>query len=109
MHRLVLQTHPFESSVQPSPAFHLFDSAVCLGAMIPKRWAKRAVTRNALKRQIYAASASLEHQFLCAAYLVRLRAEFSRHLFPSASSESLKTAARVELADLIKIGLQAKG
>ncbi|MCL6549302.1 MAG: ribonuclease P protein component, partial [Alicyclobacillus sp.] len=26
-----------------------------LGAVIPKRWARRAVTRNALKRQIYAA------------------------------------------------------
>src|SRR6185369_10675076 len=27
-----------------------------VGALVPKRWAKRAVTRNAIKRQIYAVS-----------------------------------------------------
>jgi ribonuclease P protein component len=26
---------------------------VWLGALVPKRWAKRAVTRNAIKRQVY--------------------------------------------------------
>jgi ribonuclease P protein component len=30
---------------------------VWLGAMVPKRWARRAVTRNAIKRQIYAVTA----------------------------------------------------
>ena len=28
--------------------------------MVPKRWAKRAVTRNAIKRQIYNVSAAFE-------------------------------------------------
>ena len=31
---------------------------IWLGAMVPKRWAKRAVTRNAIKRQIYTVTAS---------------------------------------------------
>ena len=109
MHRLDTKLQPSESSAQTLHALPLFDNAVWLGAMIPKRWAKRAVTRNALKRQVYVVGASLERQFSCAAYLVRLRAEFSRQLFQSASSESLKTAARLELVDLIKMGLQAKG
>ena len=76
--------------------------------MVPKRWAKRAVTRNTLKRQIYAVGAGLEHGLSCAAYLIRLRAEFSRQLFPSASSEALKAAVRAELVDLTKTGLEAR-
>ena len=76
--------------------------------MVPKKWAKRAVTRNALKRQIYTIGANLEQQFSCAAYLIRMRAEFSRQAFPSASSDALQAAARVELIDLIKAGLRAK-
>ena len=31
-----------------------------LGAMVPKRWARRAVTRNAIKRQIYTVGATFE-------------------------------------------------
>jgi RNase P protein component len=31
-----------------------------IGALIPKRWAKRAVTRNAIKRQIYTVSQQFE-------------------------------------------------
>ena len=35
-----------------------------IGAMVPKRWAKRAVTRNAIKRQIYTVSTSLQHDLM---------------------------------------------
>ena len=109
MHRLAVQPQLSDLNVHLSPSIPLFGNEVCLGAMIPKRWAKRAVTRNTLKRQIYAVGASLEHQFSCAAYLVRLRSEFSRQLFASASSESLKGAARAELVDLINMGLRPEG
>ena len=44
-----------------------------IGAMVPKRWAKRAVTRNAIKRQIYAVSAGFSHIFPKVAFVVRLR------------------------------------
>ena len=73
-----------------------------LGAMAPKRWAKRAVTRNAIKRQIYTVSASLEPLALPAAFLVRLRREFSGKDYPSASSTVLKQAVRAELLALLQ-------
>ena len=71
-----------------------------LGAMVPKRWAKRAVTRNAIKRQIYAVSSTAEPSLRVAAHLVRLRAGFDRKQFPSATSDALKRAVRTELQEL---------
>jgi len=70
--------------------------------MAPKRWAKRAVTRNAIKRQIYTVSASLKHFPPPAAYLIRLRREFSRKDYPSANSTALKEAVRAELLMLMQ-------
>ena len=72
------------------------------GAMAPKRWAKRAVTRNVIKRQIYTVSASLTQLPQPAAFLVRLRREFSREDYPSATSTSLKEAVRAELLVLMQ-------
>jgi ribonuclease P protein component len=74
-----------------------------VGAMVPKRWARRAVTRNAIKRQIHAVTAvaseaSLPH----AAHVVRLRAGFDRRQFASASSDKLKMAVRAELRLLLE-------
>lgn len=86
----------------------LFEAGVWLGAMTPKRWAKRAVTRNAIKRQIYAVGACLNSSCVPAAYLVRLRQEFSRQSFPSASSKALQAAVRLELVELLQRGLQPK-
>ena len=74
--------------------------AVWLGAMVPKRWAKRAVTRNTIKRQIYNVSIQFESMLPVAAHVVRLRSAFDRTLFPSASSEELKHALRTELEQL---------
>jgi ribonuclease P protein component len=85
----------------PSPAvFSVTD--IWMGAMVPKRWAKRAVTRNAIKRQIYTVSSSLQHDVPQAAFLVRLRREFSRQEFASASSPALKEAVRTELLALMQ-------
>ncbi len=71
-----------------------------LGAMVPKKWARRAVTRNAIKRQIYAAGMVFEEQLPVAAHVVRLRSTFDRKQFPSATSEALKIAVREELEQL---------
>ncbi len=77
-----------------------------LGTMTPKRWAKRAVTRNAIKRQIYQVSTDLTFQPPPAAYVVRLAAGFDKAVFPSATSQALKTAVRQELVQLFeKAGL----
>ena len=76
-------------------------SDVWLGPLIPKRWAKRAVTRNAIKRQIFNVARDFESVLPLGAYVVRLRTEFLRKQFPSASSESLKQAVRVEVGQLL--------
>ena len=76
-------------------------SDVWLGPLIPKRLAKRAVTRNAIKRQIFNVVRDFESVLPLGAYVVRLRTEFVRKQFPSASSESLKQAVRVELGHLL--------
>ena len=68
--------------------------------MVPKRWAKRAVTRNAIKRQIYNVSPQFQHSLPAHAHLVRLRTAFDRTQFVSASSLALKAAVRAELLDL---------
>lgn len=78
-----------------------------IGAMVPKRWAKRAVTRNAIKRQIYTVSADFLHQYPQAAFVVRLRRDFSRTEFVSASSERLKQAVRAEVQALMQAGAKA--
>ena len=81
------------------PLFH--PQAVWLGAMVPKRWARRAVTRNTIKRQIYA-SAQFEVRLPSAAHVVRLRSEFDRKQFISATSTLLKQAVRLELEQLFE-------
>ncbi len=68
--------------------------------MVPKRWAKRAVTRNAIKRQIYQVSTQFEPSLPVGAYLVRLRASFDASVFVSATSPALRKAVRQELGQL---------
>ena len=72
-----------------------------LGVLIPKRWAKRAVTRNIIRRQIYEVARAGESALPQAAMVVRLRSEFSRKQFVSATSEPLKRAVRAELQQLL--------
>jgi ribonuclease P protein component len=92
-----------ESPAVPGPQAALFSHAcVWLGAMVPKRWAKRAVTRNTIKRQIYNVSAQFEPHLGQAAHVVRLRAGFDRRQFVSATSEALKAAVRAELQSLFE-------
>ncbi len=72
-----------------------------LGVLLPKRWARRAVTRNAIRRQIYETARALAPGLPQAALVVRLRSEFSRKQFLSATSEVLKRAVRAELELLL--------
>jgi ribonuclease P protein component len=72
-----------------------------LGVLLPKRWAKRAVTRNAIRRQIYEIARHQAASLPQAALVVRLRSEFSRQQFVSATSDALKRAVRAELEQLL--------
>ena len=74
-----------------------------LGAMVPKRWAKRAVTRNAIKRQMINVSTEYAPALPVQAFVLRLRAGFNRAVFVSATSEALKLAVRSELHTLFAI------
>jgi ribonuclease P protein component len=89
---------PGPESTRPQALFAV--DGVWLGAMVPKRWAKRAVTRNAIKRQIYQVSQAFEPRFPQAAHVVRLRSTFDRKVFLSATSEQLKLVVRTELEQL---------
>jgi ribonuclease P protein component len=76
---------------------------VWVGAMVPKRWAKRAVTRNTIKRQIFALSRDYEPALQAAAHVIRLRAAFDKTTFVSATSDALKSAVRSELEQLFSL------
>ena len=101
LHRVPLDA-PIASPTGPESStqalFVVQDSWI--GALVPKRWAKRAVTRNAIKRQIYTVSQGLEPALPQAAHVVRLRTAFDRKHFVSATSEALKQAVRGELQEL---------
>jgi ribonuclease P protein component len=74
----------------------------CIGAVLPKRWARRAVTRNAMKRQIWNVAGSFALRMPVQAYVVRLRTGFDQRVFVSACSDALKTAIRLELQTLFE-------
>lgn len=77
----------------PGPSRHF-------GVVVPKRHARRSVTRSLLKRQIYAAGDRHAAKLRVGLWVVRLRAPFDRAVFPSAASAALRLAARVELESL---------
>jgi ribonuclease P protein component len=87
-----------QSKLVSKPLFAVQDT--WLGVVVPKRWAKRAVTRNTIKRQIYAISTASGCALPVAAHVVRLRAGFDRAEFISATSDKLKIAVRAELQHL---------
>jgi ribonuclease P protein component len=93
----VLHSKALDAGTEGNESETFQERAVWLGAMVPKRWAKRAVTRNTIRRQIYAVSACYEAAFSERAQVVRLRAEFDRALFPSATSQALVSAVKAEL------------
>ncbi|HEX4232717.1 MAG TPA: ribonuclease P protein component [Caldimonas sp.] len=72
-----------------------------VGAVVPKRYAKRAATRSLLKRQIYAATARHRSRLAPGLWIVRLRAPFDPAHFVSAASAALRRAARSELDALL--------
>jgi ribonuclease P protein component len=105
LHRMALPVSPGDASppagprlIQPQALFAVDDC--WLGVLIPRRWARRAVTRNLIRRQIYTVASALEPQMPQAAHVVRLRSGFDRARYPSASSTALKAVVREELQQL---------
>jgi ribonuclease P protein component len=75
-------------------------NACWLGVVVPKRHARRSVTRTLLKRQIRSA-ASAQAGLAPGLWVVRLRSPFDRVAFPSAASDALKVCAGTELAGVL--------
>lgn len=80
-----------------------------LGAMVPKRHARRAVTRNLLKRQIRAVFERHEAALPHGLWLVRLRRVFAPAEFVSARSTPLAETARRELDELLRRARAGRG
>ena len=72
-----------------------------MGCVVPKRHARRAVTRSLLKRQVHGAFERHAGVLPLGLWLVRLRQPFPVSAFPSARSEALRLAARSELDGLL--------
>lgn len=77
-------------------------SLLWVGAVVPKRHARRAVTRSLLKRQIRGAFERHAAALPGGLWLVRLRAPFAPRDYPSAASAALAGAARAELDQLLE-------
>jgi ribonuclease P protein component len=73
------------------------------GAVVPKRHARKAATRNLLRRQIRAAMERHHRMLAHGLWLVRLRAPFDGRCFRSAASGALGAAARDELDLLLTL------
>ena len=76
-------------------------SGLWLGCVVPKRHARRAVTRSLLKRQIRGAFGRHAQALSAGMWLVRLRAPFAVGEFVSARSAALAAAAHDELDRLL--------
>ncbi|WP_397533637.1 ribonuclease P protein component [Roseateles sp.] len=89
-------------NAQPEPSVALAPDRMWLGCVVPKRNAKRSVTRSLMKRQIRSAFGSAAAAALPPGlWVVRLRAPFEPKQFPSAASDALNAAVRAELAELV--------
>jgi ribonuclease P protein component len=73
-----------------------------LGTVVPKRHARRSVTRNLVKRQMREAMNAHAAQLAPGLWVLRLKAPFDRQKFPSAASDALRELARGELGQLLQ-------
>jgi ribonuclease P protein component len=73
-----------------------------LGVVVPKRHARRSVTRSLVKRQMRAALSRHAQVLPGGQWLLRLRQPFPVREFPSAASQALAHAMREELNDLLE-------
>ena len=72
-----------------------------LGMVVPKRHARRSVTRSLMKRQVRLAFTARFMELAKGMWVVRLRAPFDKSVFISAASDKLRQAIRGELDTLM--------
>tara|TARA_B110000259_G_scaffold77458_1_gene90814 strand:+ start:357 stop:782 length:426 start_codon:yes stop_codon:yes gene_type:complete len=96
----VLHTAHFALHVAPVAGVQGLVDEPAIGVVLPKRWAKRAVTRNGMRRHVYMQFEMLATQLPSAAFVVRLKRSFSREHFVSAWSKPLAGAVCEELSQM---------
>jgi ribonuclease P protein component len=79
-----------------------FQGQVWLGCLVPKRHARRAVTRNLIKRHMRGAAERLGSGLPSGLALLRLKQPFPIEQYPSARSAVLAGAVRRELEQLLQ-------
>ena len=89
-----MDTLPASASAQPSSCW--------LGLVVPKRHARRAVTRNLLKRQMRQLMQVHAPALAPGLWVLRLKAPFDRKQFTSPASDGLRSSAHDELALLLQ-------
>lgn len=72
------------------------------GIVVPKRHARKATTRNLLRRQMREAMQRHHAGLASGMWLLRLCRPFDSHRFRSAAPAQLREAARAELEGLLK-------
>lgn len=72
-----------------------------LGTVVPKRHARRSVTRNLIKRQMREVMKAVAPQLPQGLWVLRLKSVFDPKQFPSPASLPLRQAAREEIALLL--------
>lgn len=80
------------------------DCTVWLGCVVPKRHAKRSVTRSMMKRQVRHAlrdQQATEDPLAPGLWVVRLRASFDPQKFVSANSSALQSSVAVEVRTVL--------
>ncbi len=73
-----------------------------LGLVVPKKHARRAVTRNLIRRAMRAALDQAGSSLPAGLWVLRLKAPFDRQQFPSPASVPLLQATRDELRHLLQ-------
>ncbi len=99
-HTAVDETPSAEGGKPADTVAHAAPGGHWLGCVVPKRHARRAVTRSLIKRQIRAVFAEAAGSLPPGLWVVRLRLPVDRKQFPSAASEPLKALMRAELLQL---------
>jgi ribonuclease P protein component len=89
-------SEPSKLAAQPAP------EGCWLGLVVPKRHAKRSVTRNLLKRQMRTVMAEQAANLPPGLWVLRLKAPFDRKVFTSPASDPLRAAAGDELLQLLQ-------
>ena len=89
-----MDTLPASADLPPSSCW--------LGLVVPKRHARRAVTRNLLKRQMRQLMQVHAPALAPGLWVLRLKAPFDRKQFTSPASDDLRHCAHDELALLLQ-------